>query len=281
MSVLKDTFVLANGVHIPKLGFGTAPLKGAAAYQAVKTALDVGYRHIDTAAIYLNEEEVGRAVKDSGLNRDALFITSKLDASIKSYDAAIEACHASLKHLNTDYLDLYLIHAPWPWDEKYRDYSAGNVAAFKALEDLYKAGHVRAIGVSNFDPGDLENILAHCDIVPHVNQIKLHIGHPQFATVKMCKTHDILVEAYSPLGRAKVLTHPALVEMADRYGVSTAQLCLRYVLDKDILPLPRSANPKNILANTELHFTLDAADLKALDALTIESIEFGTPVKKA
>lgn len=280
LSILKDSFVLSNGVHIPKLGFGTAPLKGDEAYQAVLTALEVGYRHIDTAAIYMNEEEVGQAIKDSGLIREAVFLTSKLDARIKSYDAAITAFHESLKRLNTRYLDLYLIHAPWPWEEKYSDHSAGNVAAYKALESLLEDGYIRAIGVSNFDPDDLKNIKTHCSTVPHVNQIKLHIGHQQFETVAHCHRDGTLVEAYSPLGRAKVLNHPVLVEMANKYFVSTAQLCLRYVLDKDILPIPRSGNPKNILANTKLNFTLEKADMEVLDALTIESIEFGTPVKK-
>ena len=280
LSILKESYVLSNGVHIPKLGFGTAPLKGDDAYQAVLTALEVGYRHIDTAAIYLNEAEVGRAIKDSGLIREAIFITSKLDASIKSYDEAINAFHESLKRLDTHYLDLYLIHAPWPWDEKYSDHSEGNVAAYKALESLLEEGYVRAIGVSNFDPDDLENIKTHCDIVPHVNQIKLHIGHPQFETVKQCNQDGTLVEAYSPLGRAKVLNHPVIVKMANKYFVTPAQLCLQYVLKKELLPIPRSVNPKNILANTQLDFTLETADLDVLDALTIESIEFGTPVKK-
>ncbi len=273
-------FVLRNHVKIPKIGFGTAPLKGEEAYQAVKTALDVGYRHIDTAQIYLNEEDVGRAIQDANLPRETLFITSKLDASIKSYDSALEAFEETLKRLGLDYLDLYLIHAPWPWDDKYGNYDQGNVQAYKALEKLYNEGKVRAIGVSNFSVHDLENIKKNCEILPHVNQIKYHIGHPQEETVNYCKNHDILVEAYSPLGRAKVLNHPKLLEIAAKYAVSTAQLCVRYPLENGVLPLPRSSKRDHIINNKEVNFTLSSEDRSILDNLRIESIEFGTPRKK-
>ncbi len=279
MSILHETYTLHNGITIPKIGFGTAPLKGDEAYQTVSHAIKAGYRHIDTAAIYGNEEDVGRAVRDSGVSREALFITSKLDASIKSYDEAIDAFHESLKRLGMEYLDLYLIHAPWPWNEKFSNHFAGNVQAFKALEKLYEQGLVKAIGVSNFDPDDIRNIIDHCSMVPHVNQIKYHIGHPQKATRALCERHSILLEAYSPLGRGEVLSDGRVLAIAKKHGISAAQLCIRYVLEKNALPLPRSSKPAHIKANAEVDFTLPDADIRALDMLDIHSIEFGTPKK--
>lgn len=274
-----STFTLSNGISIPTVGFGTAPLKGQEAYEAVKHALFTGYRHIDTAAIYLNEVDVGKAIKDSQIPRESLFITSKLDASIKSYAGAIEAYEASLKALDLTYLDLYLIHAPWPWDAKYSEHHAGNVAAFNALIDLYKAGKVRSIGVSNFDIVDLQNLQKHCEMLPHVNQIKCHVGHFSHELIQYCQAHGMLVEAYSPLGRAKILAHESLRKIADKHGVSPALVCIRYPLEKGVLPLPRSSNPRNIEMNLTLEFSLDSEDLKILDALTLESVEFGTPVQ--
>ncbi len=272
-------FVLSNDVLIPKIGFGTAPLKGDEAYQAVKTALKEGYRHIDTAQIYGNETEVGKAIHDSAVPRKDIFITSKLDASIKNYDEALTAFEGTLKRLNTDYLDLYLIHAPWPWDEKYENYDQGNIEAYKALLRLYEQKKVKAIGVSNFDVRDLENLKTQ-NMVPMVNQIKYHIGHPQKAVVKYCQENNILIEAYSPLGRAKVLKHPQLVQLASQNRVSVAQLCIRYILEKAILPIPRSSTPKHIANNKSIDFALSKETIETLDQLSIESIEFGTPIKK-
>ncbi len=279
MRLLQEYYTLSNGRNIPKIGFGTAPLKGEEAYQAVRDALDAGYRHIDTAAIYGNEEEVGRAVRDSKIPREKLYITSKLDASIKSYEHAIAAFHESLKRLGMDYLDLYLIHAPWPWNEKFSDHKEGNVAAWRALEKIYEEGLANAIGISNFDPDDIQNILDNGTVVPHVNQIKYHIGHPQKATRELCNRHNILVEAYSPLGRGGVLTDERVVAMAKKHDVTPARLCVRYVLEKGALPLPRSSNPTHIKANADVDFTLSDKDIKTLDSLVIDTIEFGTPKK--
>ncbi len=274
------TFQMSHGPIIPAVGFGTAPLKGEEAYQAVLEALKAGYRHIDTAAIYMNEEMVGQAIRDSRLDRETLFITSKLDASIKSYQGAIDAYEASLKRLKLETLDLFLIHAPWPWDQKYSEHDAGNVAAFNGLIDLYKSGRVRAIGVSNFELQDLKNLQKHCEMLPHVNQIKCHIGHFPEELIRYCHAHDIVVQAYSPLGRGHILDHALIHEMAKKYDVTPAQICLRYPLEKNVLPLPRSSKTQNIKTNLALDFVLDQADVKKLDSLTIESIEFGTPIKK-
>lgn len=280
MAIYQDSFTLSNGISIPKIGFGTAPLKGSDAYQATEAALKAGYRHIDTAQIYQNESEVGQAIHDSGIPRHELFITTKLDASVKTTKGAFEAFEGSLKRLQIDYVDLYLIHAPWPWEEKFANYDEGNILAFNALIELEKAGKIRAAGVSNFSVDDLENLRKHCKMMPRVNQIKLHIGHPQKAVVDYCNKHSILVEAYSPLGRAKVLNHETIVEQAKKLGVSPAQLCVRYPLEKGILPLPRSGKTEHIIANRSVDFTIDQKTLDILDNLSIESIEFGTPIKK-
>jgi len=279
MATLSVRFTLRNGVKIPKIGFGTAPLKKEAAYQAVKYAIETGYRHIDTAQNYGNEEDVGKAIKDARVPRSKLFITTKLDSNIKTYQGAIEALNGSLTRLMTDYIDLYLIHAPWPWSEKFSDHSKGNVQAFKAMETLLSKGKVRAIGVSNFSPEDLENLRQNCDSLPMVNQIKYHIGHTQKATIDYCKEHDILVEAYSPLARGKVFEVDTLQTMARKYHVDTSRLSIRYILQKGIVPLPRSSKRTHIESNKEVDFTITEDDIKILDEMTIDSIEFGTPIK--
>lgn len=269
MGVINDFYTLDNGVKIPKLGFGTAPLNGEEAYQAVREALDSGYRHIDTAQIYDNEEEVGRAIKDSQLNRKDIFLTSKLDPAIKTHDAAIEAFDQSLKRLQTDYLDLYLIHAPWPWSEIGSDQRSGNIEVFKAFEKLYEEGRVKAIGISNFGVDDIDNLINHCKITPHVNQIKCHIGHAQEAIIIHCNKHNILVEAYSPLGRGNIVSHPTIRTLADKYDVTAAQLALRYLLEQNLLPIPRSKNPDHIRSNTKVDFKIDNEDLSTLFKLEL------------
>ena len=280
MDILKDHFTLSNGLKIPKIGFGTAPLKGEEAYQAVIDALNFGYLHIDTAQNYQNEDMVGKAIHDLKIDRKKIFVTSKLDASIKNYDEALKAFEGTMNRLNLKTLDLYLIHAPWPWDQKFSDHKQGNIEAYKALEKLYKDGKVKSIGVSNFSKEDLENIIKHCDITPHVNQIKYHIGYNQDETIQYCQEHNILVEAYSPLGRGGVLKHKDVLSIANKHNVSTAQVCIQYILQKNILPLPRSSKYDHIKSNATLDFTINEIDMKALDALDIETIEFGTPVKK-
>jgi len=278
MDILDDHYRLKNGVLVPKIGFGTAPLKGDDAFEAVKTAIELGYRHIDTAQSYGNETEVGRALKASGTDREAFFITTKLDSAIKTYEGTKEALKQSLERLDTSYVDLYLIHAPWPWNEKFSNHDEGNVEAFKAMEDLLEEGKVRAIGVSNFEPEHLENLKTHCGSLPMVNQIKFHIGHTQDATVSYCHENGILIEAYSPLGRGAVLNHESLKEIARRYNVSVPRLAVRYILQKGLLPLPRSAKRKHIETNAAVDFKIDADAMRTLDAMRIESVEFGTPV---
>lgn len=269
MKIIDAFYTLSNGVKIPRIGFGTAPLKGEECYQSVLTALNTGYRHIDTAEIYKNESDVGRAIRDSGFKRSDIFITSKLDPKIKSYDEAIKAFETTLKNLDTDYVDLFLIHAPWPWDDIGSNHEAGNVKAYKALETLYTEGRIKAIGVSNFEPKHLSNILENTDVTPHVNQIKFHIGHPQDDTIEYCKKHNILVEAYSPLGRAEIFSNETIKTMAKKYDVSEAHIALSYILSQDILPLPRSKNPNHIKNNILVDVDLNKNDLNHLKSLDL------------
>lgn len=266
--IIQDTYQLYNGVKIPKVGFGTWQIpNGDAAYESVTLALKAGYRHIDSAANYKNEPSVGQAIKDFGLSREDVFITTKLESFIKTYEETLVAFEQSRRALGVDYIDLYLIHAPWPWSEIGKDCSAGNVAAFKAMELLYNEGKIKAIGVSNFNVADLENILTHCDMVPMVNQISFFVGHTQDDLVAFCNTHNILVEAYSPLAIGRLLTNETLVKMAANYNVSPAQVAIRYCLEKNTLPLPKSVNEARIFENAELDFTISTSDLAVLDTI--------------
>lgn len=268
MKALHDHFVLQNGVNLPKIGLGTWQVKnGDEAYQSVLTALKLGYRHIDTAEGYQNEESVGRAIRDSGINRKEIFVTSKLESHIKTYEGALEAFDKTLKALQFDYLDLFLIHAPWPWSEIGKDCKEGNVQAWKAMEKLYKVGKIRAIGVSNFDPSDIDNILTHCEIVPHVNQIAYFIGLDQSKTIAHCRKHNIVVEAYSPLGIGFLLSNEQIQAMAKKYSVSPAQICIRYCLQKDTAPLPKSTHEARIQQNTEVDFIIADQDMQVLDTI--------------
>jgi len=268
MQTIQDVYVLKNGVKMPKVGFGTWQIPdGEACYNSVSLALKHGYRHIDTAAAYRNEASVGRAIKDSGIPRDHVFVTSKLQSHIKSYQETLDAFEKTLKELDMDYLDLYLIHAPWPWNEIGKDCDAGNVEAFKAMEKLYLDGKVRSIGVSNFSPKDLDNILKHCEIIPHVNQIAFFIGNNQEETKNYCDAKGILVEAYSPLAIGYALSNDIIINMAKTYKVTPAQLCIRYCIEKGTAPLPKSTHESRIIENTGLDFKMKEEDVKFLDTI--------------
>ena len=268
MNYLTETYRLANGVKMPKVGFGTWQIKpGDDAYQAVSQALSVGYRHIDTAQGYGNEESVGKAIHDSGIPREDIFLTTKLESHIKDYDGALAACEESLKKLSVDYVDLIIIHAPWPWSEMGKDCKEGNIEAFRALETLYERKQARAIGVSNFSVEDLENIVAHNDVVPHVNQIGYFIGIDQSKTINYCNEHNIFVQAYSPLGIGYLLDNEVVNEAAKALGKTPAQICLRYLLQKGVAPLPKSVNKHRMVENARLDFEIDVDWMTKLDAV--------------
>lgn len=268
MSILKETYELYNGVKLPKIGFGTWQIEdGEDAYNSVSLALKNGYRHIDTAQGYQNEESVGRAIRDSKIPREEIFVTSKLESHIKNYDDAKKAFEQTLKALGFEYLDLFLIHAPWPWSEMGKDCSEGNVEAFRAMEDAYKEGKIRAIGVSNFSPSDLENIIINNDIVPHVNQIGYFIGLDQTDTIEYCRKHNIFVEAYSPLGIGYLLANEDIKKVAQKYDRSTAQICIKYLLQKGVAPLPKSTHESRIIENAQMDFEIDKNDMNYLDTI--------------
>ncbi|MDT8336719.1 MAG: aldo/keto reductase [Candidatus Izemoplasmatales bacterium] len=266
MKELNSFFVLSNGVKIPKLGFGTWQIKpGDDAYNAVSLALANGYRHIDTAEGYQNEVSVGKAIKDSGLRREEVFITSKLESHIKTYEGAKKAFNKTLKALGTDYLDLFIIHAPWPWSEIGKNCDEGNVQAYKAMEELYMLGKIRAIGVSNFEIEHLENIIKNCDIVPHVNQIGHFIGIDHSKLIEYCEEREIFIIAYSPLGIGYLLTNETIKEVAEKYEVSPAQICIRYLLQKGMAPIPKSVHEERIIQNSEVDFVIHEEDMGILD----------------
>ncbi len=268
MNMLHENYVLSNGVKIPKIGFGTWQVPdGKIAYDSVLMALKNGYRHIDTAAAYHNEESVGKAIKDFGLPREEVFVTSKLESSIKTYDGAKKAFQKTIDALGFDYLDLYLIHAPWPWNEMGKNCDQGNVEAFKAMIELYEAGKIKSIGVSNFSPKDIDNIINHLNFVPHVNQISFFVGHNQVETDTYCKEKNILVEAYSPLAIGHALKNPLVIEMALKYEKTPAQMLIRYCLEKNTLPLPKSTHESRIIENSKVDFKIKKADLKILDQI--------------
>jgi diketogulonate reductase-like aldo/keto reductase len=269
MSALTDTFALGNGVRIPQVGFGTWQIPdGPETYDSVRVALDAGYRHLDTAAAYGNEASVGRAVRDSGIPRDEIFITTKLKAEIKDAAGARAAFEGSTAALDLGVIDLYLIHAPWPWSDMGSDHRAGNIEVWKVFEELYDQKKVRSIGVSNFEVADLESLGAATDVTPHANQIRWFVGNTQPETTAWCREHDVLVEGYSPLATGKLLDDDRLSALAEKYGVSVAQLSLRYLLEHGVVALPKSVTPERIRANTELEFELAPDDVETLDGLS-------------
>ncbi len=263
-----EFFTLNNGVKIPAIGFGTWQVEdGVQCYNACLSALKSGYRHIDTAYAYGNEPSIARALKDSGLKREEVFLTTKLPASIKDYDGAIAHFEASLKNLETDYLDLYLIHAPWPWSDVGGDYTQGNIEVWRAMIDLYNQKKVRAIGVSNFHVKDIEAIIKATDVVPAVNQIRYFIGNTQDQITNYCKQNGILIQAYSPLATGALIEHNALTDMAEKYGVTVPQLCIRFCIENGTLPLPKSVNPERIKANLDVDFEITKQDMEYLNSL--------------
>lgn len=267
---LSDTFCLCNGIKIPCVGFGTWQSTGKEAYDSVKEALKIGYRHIDTASIYGNEKEVGAAVKNSKIPREEIFITSKLWNSNQGYDTTLCAFEQTLCNLCTDYLDLYLIHWPVPVGHK-SDFEDLNLKTWRAFERLYKEGLIRAIGISNFLVHHLKPLIKEAKVKPMVNQIEYHIGYTQDEIVEFCKNEDILVEAWAPLARGKAFKNETLEEIAQKYDKTPAQIALRWILQNGILPLPKSVTSSRIKENSELFsFEISDIDMKILNEIKCE-----------
>jgi diketogulonate reductase-like aldo/keto reductase len=266
--ILNETYTLSNGVRIPKLGLGTWFIDDDRATQAVRDAVAIGYRNIDTAQAYGNERGVGEGVRTSGVARDDLFVSTKLAAEIKNYDDAVTAVNSSLATLGLDHIDLMLIHSPQPWNDfRGGDYADGNREAWRALEDAHRAGKIRAIGVSNFQQKDIENILESSTVTPHVNQLLVHAGNTPAELITYCQDKDILVEAYSPIAHGEILKNPDITKMAEQYEVSVPQLCIRYTLQLATVSLPKTANPDHMRSNAQVDFTISDDDMNTLRGL--------------
>lgn len=274
MSILKETLPLANRNDIPLIGLGTWQMSPEEAERTVEHALKNGYIHIDTARSYGNEEGVGRGMKASGLNREDYFLTTKVTGEAKSYDEAKKDIEESLAALDTPYLDLVIIHAPRPWNKMRVEsinnyYYEENKEVWKAMEEYYEAGKIKAIGVSNFEIDDLKNLFEHSKVKPMLNQIKYHIGYRDEELVQFCQENDMIVEAYSPIGTGKLLDNENIQKIADKYGKTTAQISIRYAYQKGLVVLPKSVHEEYIDQNADIDFEISVQDMDFLNRLVI------------
>jgi diketogulonate reductase-like aldo/keto reductase len=264
--ILEEKYTLSNGVEIPRLGLGTWFINNKDVAQAVKDAAGIGYRHIDTAQAYRNESGVGEGVRASGIRREEMFVTTKLAAGDKTYKKAVASIDKSLQRLGLGYIDMMIIHSPQPWT-KFRGeepYFEGNREAWRALEAAYKAGKLRAIGLSNFEKADIDNILESCTVKPMVNQILAHISNTPMELIQYTQDKGILVEAYSPVGHGELMKNRQITDVAEKYGVSVPQLSVRYTLQLGLLPLPKTANPSHMKNNADVDFVITEEDMEFL-----------------
>ena len=268
-------FVLLNGNMVPALAYGTWLIKNENAANCVKMALEAGYRHIDTAQAYGNEEGVGIGIRESGIKREDIYLTTKVMAEYKSYKKAKKSIDDSLKRLGVDYIDLILIHCPQPWVlfRGKRRFFKENIEVWRALEEAYKEGKVKAIGVSNFLIDDLENIMNNCEIKPMVNQILCHIGNTPMDVIKFCQENNIVVESYSPIAHGAALNNQAIKAMADKYHVSIAQLCIQYTLQLDTISIPKASSKEHIEDNAKLDFEINEEDM--IELIKLNEIDYG------
>ena len=262
-----NTLTLNNGVKIPQLGLGTWFIDDDKVADAVKTAVALGYRHIDTAQAYGNERGVGEGVRTCGVPREKLFVVSKVAAEHKTYEEAKAGIDETLKKMELDYLDMMIIHSPQPWIQVNQSDDRcieGNRAAWKALEDAYKEGKLKAIGISNFQIEDIENLLETAEIKPMVNQVLCHISNTPLELVEYCQKNDITIEAYSPIAHGVILNQPEIKAIAEKYHVSVPQLCIRYTLQLGAISLPKTANPEHMKTNADVNFEISAEDMEIL-----------------
>ena len=257
---IQDTTVLSNGVRMPWLGFGTFKInEGEEVEKAVNIALETGYRSIDTAAAYANEKGVGKAIRESGIAREDIFLTTKVWNSDQGYKKTLSAFEESIKKLSTDYVDLYLIH--WPVESLYKE-------TWKALEKIYKEGRAKAVGVSNFLVHHLEDLIKECEICPMVDQVEFHPFLVQAKLLQFCKDHNIQLEAWSPLMRGEALRYLQIVKISRKYKKSSAQTILRWGLQHQVVTIPKSVHRDRIKQNARIFdFELSEEDMSLLDSL--------------
>lgn len=267
MKSIYDCYTLNNGVKIPCVAFGTFKAAQENNKKVIGTAIETGYRYFDTASYYGTETYLGEAIRDSGISREEFFLTSKMWKDEMGYENTKRAFELSLENLGTDYLDLYLIHWPLPSPD-FQEWKQLDLETWRALEELYEEGRVRAIGLSNFLPHHIENILEHCKVRPMVNQIEFHPGYSQEAAVRYCQEQGIQVQAWSPLGRMRISEEPLILELAEKYQVSASQICLRYAIERDVIPLPKSSSPERMRQNQDLfNFKITKEDMYRLETL--------------
>ena len=262
-----ETVKLLNGVDIPVLALGTWLIDDDKAADAVREAVKIGYRHVDTAQAYRNEHGVGEGIRTCGIDRKDIFITSKVAAEHKSYEEAAAGIDETLKKLGLDYIDMMIIHSPQPWMEVNQSenrYVEGNRQAWKALEDAYKSGKIRAIGVSNFLKEDIDNLWDAAEIKPMVNQVLCHISNTPYELIKYCQNKGMVMEAYSPIAHGKAMKNEAIARMSEKYGVSIPQLCIRYDIQLGMIVLPKTANPEHMRNNADVEFTISDEDMEIL-----------------
>lgn len=263
-----DKIKLHNGVEIPKIGFGTYKSQdGPETISAVKNAILAGYRLIDGASVYQNEKSVGQGIKESGIPREELFITSKLWNDDKGYEETKTAFYKTLQDLDLEYLDLYLIH--WPIAKKSRSFwEQANNDTWRAMEELYKEGKIKAIGVSNFFPHHLEALMKEATIMPMVNQIEFHPGVYQKEVLDFCKEHNIVVEAWAPLAKGSVFTDPVMLYLSEKYNASISKITLNWIMEKGVIPLPKSVTKERIISNFDTSgIKLQKEDIEKIDAI--------------
>lgn len=261
------TIKLSNGVNVPVLALGTWLIDDEFVGEAVRQAVKIGYRHIDTAQAYGNERGVGEGIRTCGIDRDKMFVTSKVAAEHKTYEQAAKGIESTLRLMDIDYLDMMIIHSPQPWMEVNQSdnrYVEGNRQAWKALEDAYKAGKIRAIGVSNFLEEDIESLLETAEIKPMVNQVLCHISNTPFSLIKYCQEKGIVMEAYSPVAHGEALKNDIIGQMAKKYNVSIPQLCIRYDIQLGMIVLPKTSNPEHMKSNGDVDFEISETDMEEL-----------------
>ena len=265
-----DTITLANGYRMPSLGYGTYQTPADETRTAVAEAIKLGYRHIDTAAIYGNEAGVGEAIEESGIDRDEFFLTTKLWNTERGYDTIRAAFETSLNTLGVDYVDLYLIHWPANYLQFGDDANRLNAETWRAFEDLYEEGRIKAIGVSNFLPHHLDALAETARITPMVDQVEFHPGWFQRSIHRYCHDKGIVMQGWSPLGQRAALDNPDLIAIGEKHGKTSAQVCLRWALQHGVVPLPKSVTPARMAENADVFdFELSDADMEHIDNLSI------------